>query len=96
MYSFRAIAGTCALLLACGSAIAAPSNPSTDTSISAVIAESIAAYPGRCPCPYNTDRRGYACGRRSAYSRAGGYGPKCYPSDVTAADIERYRASHGR
>jgi hypothetical protein len=59
-----------------------------------IISESIASYPGTCPCPYNTDRAGRSCGARSAYSRPGGYSPKCYARDVTAADIAAYRASH--
>lgn len=56
-----------------------------------IIRASIAAYPGNCPCPYNTASNGSSCGRRSAWSRAGGYAPLCYPSDVTAADIRAYR-----
>lgn len=59
-----------------------------------LIRESIASYPGRCPCPYNTDRRGYSCGRRSAYSRPGGYSPKCYPKDVSPSDVQAYRQRH--
>jgi len=59
-----------------------------------VIAESIASYPGNCPCPYNSARNGSSCGGRSAWSRAGGYAPLCYPKDVTKADIAQYRASH--
>lgn len=46
------------------------------------IRQSIAAYPGSCPCPYSTDRAGRRCGARSAYSRPGGARPLCYPSDV--------------
>ncbi len=56
-----------------------------------LIQESIAEYPGNCPCPYNTDRRGHACGRRSAYNRAGGYAPLCYPEDVTPEMVKEYR-----
>ena len=48
-----------------------------------MIAQSIAQYPGRCPCPYFRDRAGRLCGRRSAYSRPGGYEPLCYPEDIT-------------
>lgn len=29
----------------------------------AIIQESLASYPGNCPCPYNTDRAGRSCGR---------------------------------
>ena len=56
-----------------------------------IVRQSIAAYPGNCPCPYNTDRAGRRCGGRSAYSRPGGHAPKCYPSDVTAAEVAAAR-----
>lgn len=58
-----------------------------------IIRESIAAYPGSCPCPYSVDRAGRSCGRRSAYSRPGGYAPKCYPADVSDSEV---RARRGR
>jgi hypothetical protein len=48
-----------------------------------MIEESIARYPGNCPCPYNRDARGHRCGKRSAWNRAGGYVPLCYPEDIT-------------
>lgn len=56
-----------------------------------LIARSIARYPGNCACPYNHDRAGRSCGRRSAYSKPGGEAPLCYPSDVTNAMIEAFR-----
>jgi hypothetical protein len=56
-----------------------------------LIAQSIASYPGNCACPYQSDRAGRSCGRRSAHSRGGGYAPLCYESDVTAEMIERFR-----
>lgn len=59
-----------------------------------IVKESVDSYPGNCPCPYNTDRAGRSCGRRSAYSRPGGYTPKCYTSDVSEADVRAYRQSH--
>src|SRR5712692_2016369 len=61
-----------------------------------IIKESIAAYPGTCACPYNVARNGTSCGRRSAYSRPGGYAPLCYPSDVTDEMVEKYRKQHPR
>jgi hypothetical protein len=61
-----------------------------------IIQESIASYPGRCPCPYNVDRAGRSCGRRSAYSRPGGYSPICYEGDVTPQMVQQYRASNNR
>lgn len=57
-----------------------------------IIEESISDYSGSCPCPYNVDRAGRRCGGRSAYSRPGGYSPKCYPSDVSSAEVATYRA----
>jgi hypothetical protein len=60
-----------------------------------LIRESIAAYPGTCPCPYNVDRAGHRCGRRSAYSRPGGYAPLCYSADITKEMLEKYRREHG-
>jgi hypothetical protein len=59
-----------------------------------IIRESIASYPGSCPCPYNTDRAGRSCGRRSAYSRPGGYAPVCYPTDLSQADVAAWRSAH--
>jgi hypothetical protein len=59
-----------------------------------VVAESIAAYPGNCPCPYNVDRAGRSCGGRSAWSKAGGYSPICYTTEVTDDQIRDYRARH--
>jgi hypothetical protein len=56
-----------------------------------LITVSIAMYSGNCPCPYNVDRGGRACGRRSAYSRPGGRTPLCYDSDVTDEAVSAFR-----
>lgn len=56
-----------------------------------IIEESIASYPGNCPCPYNVDRAGRRCGGRSAYSRRGGYAPLCFEGDVNPEQIRRYQ-----
>lgn len=56
-----------------------------------IIAQSIASYPGSCPCPYNTDRGGRRCGKRSAYSKPGGYAPICFAGDVTKSMIKAFR-----
>ena len=52
-----------------------------------MIKESIANYPGKCPCPYSIMSNGKKCGKRSAYSKPGGYEPLCYVSDIT--DIKK-------
>lgn len=59
-----------------------------------LIDESIAAYSGNCPCPYNTASNGSRCGRRSAYSREGGAAPLCYPKDVSKEMVQEYRDRH--
>ena len=83
-----------ALFVLAGAARAAPL---PDAQVKqAIIQESLAAYPGNCPCPYNVDRRGHSCGRRSAYSRPGGYAPTCYAAQITSAMITEYRRSHER
>jgi len=46
-----------------------------------LIEESIRNYPGSCPCPYSRASNGSHCGKRSAWSKPGGYAPKCYESD---------------
>ena len=65
----------------------------TNTEISTlIIQQSIRSYSGNCPCPYNTDRRGSSCGRRSAYSRIGGRSPLCYPENVTPQMIQSFKS----
>jgi hypothetical protein len=60
-----------------------------------IIAESIANYEGPCACPYQRARNNSLCGRRSAYSRAGGEAPLCYDRDVTDEMVAAYRVEHG-
>lgn len=55
---------------------------------------SIASYPGNCPCPYSRASNGSLCGKRSAYSKPGGYSPMCYKSDVSDAQVQVYRKKH--
>lgn len=47
-----------------------------------------------CACPDDLARNGSHCGGRSAYSRPGGAEPKCFPQDVSKAEIDAYRAEH--
>lgn len=66
--------------------------PLTDDEVRArIIATSIAAYSGNCPCPDNTDRAGRRCGDRSAWSKLGGEKPMCYPTDVSDEQVRRWR-----
>jgi len=59
-----------------------------------IIDESIASYPGNCACPFNSARNGSSCGRRSAWSKPGGYAPICYKKEVTKAMIAQWRQSN--
>jgi hypothetical protein len=58
-----------------------------------IIQESIDSYPGNCPCPYNHARNGSRCGKRSAWSRAGGYTPICYKEEITRDMVIAWRAN---
>lgn len=57
-----------------------------------IIQQSIENYPGNCPCPYNTASNGSRCGKRSAYDRAGGHAPLCYPEDVSDRMVKEYKS----
>jgi len=61
-----------------------------------LVRRSIAAYAGSCPCPFNVDRAGRRCGRRSAYSRPGGASPLCYAGDVSDGLVQKLRDSAPR
>jgi hypothetical protein len=90
----RIVVAAASLLLAF-SATAKDVPPLTDAQVRQVmIQESIASYPGRCPCPYNSAKNGSSCGGRSAYSRPGGYAPLCYPKDISDDMVKKYRQQH--
>jgi hypothetical protein len=76
--------------------LAASAKSMTDAQVrEAMIQESISAYPGNCPCPYNRASNGSRCGKRSAWSRAGGYAPLCFPADISNEMVKQYRKGHG-
>lgn len=72
------------------------SNLSDDEIRKILIRQSIEQYPGNCPCPYNAARNGSRCGKRSAWSKPGGYSPLCYPSDVSEEAVKAYRADSAK
>lgn len=72
--------------------VAVPSSREIQAAKQAIIRQSISAYPGSCPCPFNRDRAGRRCGKRSAWSRPGGYSPICYESDVSRSRLNSYFA----
>ena len=69
--------------------------PQDQQIVQQIIKESLASYSGSCPCPYNRASNGSSCGRRSAYSKPGGYAPICYAHDVTPTMISNYKHKHG-
>ena len=54
-----------------------------DKIIQEIIYNSISSYSGKCACPYQRTSNGSRCGKRSAYSKPGGYEPFCFPEDIT-------------
>lgn len=59
-----------------------------------IISESIQNYPGNCPCPYNHASNGYKCGKRSAWSRAGGYVPICYKREISNEQLQKWKQQY--
>jgi hypothetical protein len=87
------IAACCAVLLATASRSDTPRL--TDAQIRQLIVEaSVLSYPGNCPCPYNVDSAGRRCGARSAFDRAGGYSPICFPAQISDEQVREYRDRH--
>jgi len=82
-------------VLSTGSVPAVAEVPSDTEVRRIIIQESLSTYPGNCPCPWNSDRAGRSCGQRSAYSRPGGYAPKCYIHDISDDEVRAYRRTHG-
>jgi hypothetical protein len=92
--------GTVTLAAILAISIALPTAGLADTLTDAqvrqqMITESIAAYPGHCPCPYNLASNGSHCGKRSAWSKAGGYAPLCYGQDISDKMVNAYRIQKG-
>lgn len=56
-----------------------------------IIEESISEYPGPCACPFNRASNGSKCGKRSAWSKPGGYSPVCYKDEVTKEMVDDWR-----
>ncbi len=60
-----------------------------------MIEESLSGYRGNCPCPDNLAANGSRCGGRSAYTKRGGGGLLCYPTDISPQMLEAYKKKHG-
>jgi hypothetical protein len=60
-----------------------------------IIEESIAGFPGVCPCPYSTTEAGVMCGPASAYGARAADAPLCFPVDVGERQVQDYRRRHG-
>ncbi|UMO86033.1 hypothetical protein HP572_11435 [Pectobacterium sp. PL64] len=94
---------TLAVAMVCAVALLSISTPSMAKNVrisdeqikERIIQESISSYSGNCPCPYNSARNGSKCGKRSAWSRAGGYSPICYKDEVTRKMIDDWRMKNG-
>jgi hypothetical protein len=60
-----------------------------------MIEDSQAGYRGSCPCPETRAANGSKCGARSAYTKRGGVGLYCYPSDISDKMLGDYKRRHG-
>ncbi|MEN4573584.1 hypothetical protein ABEG61_22025 [Pantoea agglomerans] len=77
-----------------GASEAKTSKQSDDQIRQLIIEDSIASYPGVCACPFNAARNGSSCGRRSAWSKQGGYAPVCYKKEISKEMVDDWRNSH--
>lgn len=77
-----------------GASEAKTSKQSDDQIRQLIIEDSIASYPGVCACPFNSARNGSSCGRRSAWSKQGGYAPVCYKKEISKEMVDDWRNSH--
>lgn len=91
LHTWLATTALCAGLLSTPAA-QAQDTPSDTQIRELLIADSIEAYEGNCPCPYSRASNGSRCGKRSAWSRPGGASPLCYASDVSEAMVATARA----
>ena len=46
-----------------------------------------------CACPFNTDKAGNPCGRRSAHDRPGGASPVCLKTEITPELVTDFRGN---
>jgi len=56
-----------------------------------MIAESVHAYQGSCPCPWSKASNGVVCGERSSWARHPRKGVLCYHDDITKGMVDEYR-----
>jgi endonuclease YncB( thermonuclease family) len=79
------------LALACIAPGCSRQAPPSDAQIrKQLVLESIASYPGACPCPDSIKGNGQRCAGSSAYARSGSIW--CSPADISDADVAAFRA----
>jgi len=81
-------------LLWTGASDAKSTRQSDDQIRQLIIEDSIASYPGVYACPFNSARNGSSCGRRSAWSKQGGYAPICYKKEVSKEMVDEWRKNN--
>ena len=92
-YKFQSIEYRAFLFLLFSIILILNSNKIHSKSPEQIIKDSISQYPGKCPCPYSVMNNGKKCGKKSAYSKRGGFQPLCYLSDIEKKEkkIEKKR-----
>ena len=76
--------------------IAVPTSREVTQARKTLISQSIAGHNGNCACPYQRDRANRKCGKRSAWSKPGGYEPLCYDSDINISRLTSFFARQGK
>ena len=80
-----------AAMLALPSGAALAQRGSDDEARRIIVQDSIARWSGECPCPYSYAWNGRQCADNSAYMKRVPFAPYCYPQDVPAHEVYRYR-----
>src|SRR5262245_46317271 len=91
-YLRHALASVSGIILALGLVNACAAELTDQQVRELIVAQSLRSYPGNCPCPYNVDRAGRQCGKRSAWSKPGGYSPICFVTEVSEAQVRAFRS----
>ena len=72
-----------------------PPDPMTQDDLRDLLLDnSVASYPGYCPCPYSRNVDGFECGVEAAYYKPGGFRIKCYPQNLKGQDYIFYRKNN--
>lgn len=79
---------------------AQPSVPMSDAEVRQLLINEYLSHntQGECPCPFSNSKSGTLCGADSKYIKYSKVinfpRPKCYPGDITDAEVQNYRIQY--